>query len=161
MTLLLGLQILKENALINMLIALTKFTQAIKYYDKALAKNPNATDILNNKGLALLHLEKYNESLKKFDKVLSIDPKDAPSLYNEGISLDKLGNHTQAQYYQQKAQQINPQYVGEFVNRISITPSISTSISESIKKGKRLDVRNSFNINMTTKIAIRNIDYLH
>ena len=149
MTLLLGLQILKENALINMLITLTKFTQAIKYYDKALAKNPNATDILNNKGLALLHLEKYNESLKKFDKVLSIDPKDAPSLYNEGISLDKLGNHTQAQYYQQKAQQINPQYVGEFVNRISITPSISTSISESIKKGKRLDVRNSFNINMT------------
>ena len=149
MTLLLGLQILKENALINMLITLTKFTQAIKSYDKALAKNPNATDILNNKGLALLHLEKYNESLKKFDKVLSIDPKDAPSLYNEGISLDKLGNHTQAQYYQQKAQQINPQYVGEFVNRISITPSISTSISESIKKGKRLDVRNSFNINMT------------
>ena len=149
MTLLLGLQILKENALINMLITLTKFTQAIKYYDKALAKNPNATDILNNKGLALLHLEKYNESLKKFDKVLSIDHKDAPSLYNEGISLDKLGNHTQAQYYQQKAQQINPQYVGEFVNRISITPSISTSISESIKKGKRLDVRNSFNINMT------------
>ena len=40
-----------------MLITLTKFTQVMKYYDKALAKNPNATDILNNKGLSLLHLE--------------------------------------------------------------------------------------------------------
>ena len=75
--------------------------------------------------------------------------KDAPSLYNKGISLDKLGNHTQAQYYQQKTQQINPPYVGEFINRISITTSISTSISESIKKEKGLDERNSFNSNMT------------
>jgi len=132
-----------------MLITLTKFTPAIKYYDKALAKNPNATDILNNRCLSFLHLEKYNESLKVFEKVLSIDPNDASSLYNKGIALDKLGIHTQAQYYQQKAQQINLQYVGEFINRISITPSISTSISESIKKGKGLDVRNSFNINMT------------
>ena len=39
-----------------------------------------------------------------FEKVLSIDPNDASSLYNKGISLDKLGNHTQAHYYQQKAQ---------------------------------------------------------
>jgi len=132
-----------------MLITLTKFTPAIKYYDKALAKNPNATDILNNRCLSFLHLEKYNESLKVFEKVLSIDPNDVSSLYNKGIALDKLGDHTQAQYYQQKAQQINPQYVGEFINRISITPSISTSISESIKKEKGLDERNSFNSNMT------------
>ena len=104
MTFLLGLQILKGNALINMLITLTKFTPAIKYYDKALAKNPNATDILNNRCLSFLHLEEYNESLKVFEKVLSIDPNDASSLYNKGISLDKLGNHTQAHYYQQKAQ---------------------------------------------------------
>jgi len=105
-----------------MLITLTKFTPAIKYYDKALAKNPNATDILNNRCLSFLHLEEYNESLKVFEKVLSIDPNDASSLYNKGISLDKLGNHTQG---------------------------ISTSISESIKKEKGLDERNSFNSNMT------------
>jgi tetratricopeptide (TPR) repeat protein len=87
-----------------MLITLTKFTPTIKYYDKALAKNHNATDILNNRCLSFLHLEKYNESLKVFEKVLSIDPNDASSLYNKGIALDKLGNHTQAHYYQQKAQ---------------------------------------------------------
>jgi hypothetical protein len=71
-----------------------------------------------------------------------------PLLYITKVSLDKLGNHTQAQYYQQKAQHTNPRYVGEFVNRICITPSISTSISESIKKEKGLDERNSFNSNM-------------
>ena len=131
-----------------MLITLTKFTPAIKYYDKALAKTL-MLPISYNRCLSFLHLEKYNESLKVFEKVLSIDPNDVSSLYNKGIALDKLGDHTQAQYYQQKAQQINPQYVGEFINRISITPSISTTISESIKKEKGLDERNSFNSNMT------------
>ena len=87
-------------------------------------------------------------NLKVFDIILSIDPKNAPSLYNKGVALDKLGNHTQAQYYQQKAQQINPKYVGEFINRISITPCISTSISESIKKEKGIEESNSINNNM-------------
>ena len=112
---------MKGNALINMLITLTKFTPAIKYYDKALAKTL-MLPISYNRCLSFLHLEKYNESLKVFEKVLSIDPNDASSLYNKGISLDKLGNHTQG---------------------------ISTSISESIKKEKGLDERNSFNSNMT------------
>jgi len=82
---------------------IAKYNQCIKYYDKALTTNPNATDILNNKGLALLHLEKYDEALKVFDKSISINSKFAPSLYNKGVYLDKLGNHTRAQYYQQKA----------------------------------------------------------
>jgi Tfp pilus assembly protein PilF len=42
---------------------INKYNQAIQY-DKALALNPTATDILNNKGMALLYLEKYDESLK-------------------------------------------------------------------------------------------------
>ena len=131
-----------------------KLNQAIKYYDNALATNPNATDILNNKGLALLHLEKYDEALKVFDKSLSINSKFAPSLYNKGVALDKLGNHTQAQYYQQKALEINPKYKGDFINRLSIISSLSLSTPDSIaheeEKGEHINLHKN-NLTMSNR----------
>jgi tetratricopeptide (TPR) repeat protein len=42
------------------LYSLGKYNEAIIYYDKSLAIDPNYTTALNNKALALLKLEKYN-----------------------------------------------------------------------------------------------------
>jgi tetratricopeptide (TPR) repeat protein len=55
----------------------------IMYYDKALSINPNATDILHNKGIVLIKLVKYNEAIIVFDKILSLDPKNVAGLYNK------------------------------------------------------------------------------
>ena len=49
-----------------------RYYEAIKYYDKALAKEPNATDILHNKGIVLTKLGKYNEAIIVFDKIISL-----------------------------------------------------------------------------------------
>ena len=50
------------------------YTEAIPYFDKALAINPNYTLALNNKGVALYGLGIYNESIAYFDKALSVNP---------------------------------------------------------------------------------------
>jgi tetratricopeptide (TPR) repeat protein len=100
------------------------YLQAIKYYDKALAINPNATDILNNKGMVLIKLGKYDEAIKVFDKILSLNSKDVAGLYNKGVALGKLGKPLEAKVYQQKALQINPKYVSDFINRLSVANSL-------------------------------------
>jgi tetratricopeptide (TPR) repeat protein len=104
-----------------------RYYEAISYYDKALAINPNAKDILHNKGVVLITLGKYGEAIIVFDKILSLDPKNVAGLYNKGIALDKLGKHIEAKQYQDKALHINPDYspstASEFYNRISLAIS--------------------------------------
>jgi tetratricopeptide (TPR) repeat protein len=53
-----------------------KYEEAITYFDKALAIEPNDVDALNNKGIALHNLGKNQEAIALFDKVLLIKPND-------------------------------------------------------------------------------------
>src|ERR671938_2170096 len=43
------------------LLSSASYNEAITYFDKSLAINPNNANILDNKGFALLQLGKYNE----------------------------------------------------------------------------------------------------
>ncbi len=69
-------------------------SEAIVYYDKALAIDPINTDTLTNKGLALAVLHKYNESIKYYDKALAIKPNLQYAINGKRLSLEAL-NHTQ------------------------------------------------------------------
>ncbi len=71
-------------------------TEAIPYFDKALAINPNYALALNNKGAALYGLGKYNESIAYFDKALSVNPYYMTALYNKGAALSKLGIYNES-----------------------------------------------------------------
>ena len=51
------------------------FTEVIKYYDKALAIDPNNTDTLINKGNALGSIGNFTEAIKYYDKALAIRSK--------------------------------------------------------------------------------------
>ena len=46
------------------------YTQAIQYFDKALAINPKFKVALNNKGAALYYLGNYTGAILYFDKAL-------------------------------------------------------------------------------------------
>ncbi|MDQ6724371.1 MAG: tetratricopeptide repeat protein, partial [Thermoproteota archaeon] len=59
-------------------------TEALKYYDKDLAINPNDTKVLNNKGVALNSLGNYTGAIKYYDKALAINPNDVNTLNNKG-----------------------------------------------------------------------------
>jgi tetratricopeptide (TPR) repeat protein len=85
-----------------------KYDQAIQYYDKALAIDPNDTYALSSKGYALDGLGKYEEAIEYYDKALAIDPNDANALNGKGYALGNLGNYTEAVEYLDKALAIDP-----------------------------------------------------
>ena len=57
-----------------------KYEEAITYYDKALATQPNSIEALQNKGVALYNSGKYEEAVTYFDKVLTFDPNNTDAL---------------------------------------------------------------------------------
>jgi tetratricopeptide (TPR) repeat protein len=84
------------------------YTEAIPYFDKALAINPNYTLALNNKGAALYGIGIYNESIAYFDKALSVNPGYTTALYNKGAALSKLGIYNESIAYFDKVLAIQP-----------------------------------------------------
>ena len=110
----------------------TKLDDALKQYDAALSIQPNATDILSNKGMLLIKLQRYDEANKVFDKILSIDPNNVAGLYNKGVALEMMGNADDGQMYQDQALQMNPGYSPDPINRVSLSVSASDQFSAAI-----------------------------
>ena len=84
------------------------YSQAIKYYDKALNKNPNNIDALNGKGASLYHLNNHSSALVYFDKVLDINPNHISALLIKGkITFNYKGKSNEALSYYNKILKIN------------------------------------------------------
>src|SRR5215469_14306797 len=75
------------TVLVKALYKLGNYSQAIQYYDKALAIDPHYSYALTNKGVALENLENYTGALRYYDKALAIDPHYVKALYNKGWTL--------------------------------------------------------------------------
>ncbi len=84
------------------------YTEAIPYFDKAVAINPYYFLALNDKGAALYGLGIYNESIAYFDKALSVNPYYTTALYNKGAALSKLGIYNESIAYFDKVLAIQP-----------------------------------------------------
>ena len=110
-----------------------KLEDALKLYDAALSFQPNATDILSNKGMVLIKLQRYVEANKVFDKILSINPKNITGLYNKGVVLDKMGNTSKAIKYYKRALKINPHYYPKLINRLSLSLSMDNAKPEEMR----------------------------
>ena len=100
---------------------------ALTLYEAALAIQPNATDILLNKGMVLIKLQRYDEAGKVFDRVLSLDPNNVAGLFNKGVAMEGMGNADGANKYYKTALKINPNYKPELINRLSLSLSIDKS----------------------------------
>jgi len=105
----------------------SKYTEILKYYDKALAIDPADTTVLDNKGIILTKLGNYTQALQYFDRVLSIDHNNVGGLYNKAIALYRIGKYAEAKIFQNKAQQIDPTYSGEFINKVSIANQLAAN----------------------------------
>jgi tetratricopeptide (TPR) repeat protein len=85
-----------------------RYEEAIAYYDKALAIDPNDVDALNYKGAALYRQGKHQEAITYFDKALAIDPNYVPALTYKGIYVYDLERYDEAIAYYDKALAIDP-----------------------------------------------------
>jgi hypothetical protein len=82
------------NALINQgtdLYLSGRFNEAIQYFDRALAINPNDQVALDSKGTALYQSGRFNEAIQYFDRALAINPNDAYASNIKNLALSQLG----------------------------------------------------------------------
>jgi tetratricopeptide (TPR) repeat protein len=92
----------------NNAIYAKNFTGAISYYDQALKINPNNTNALINKGVALGNLQNFTGAISYFDQALKINPNNTDVLNNKGAALIKEGKFDEANSNFDKVLKINP-----------------------------------------------------
>jgi tetratricopeptide (TPR) repeat protein len=64
------------------------YTQAIQYYDKALAIDPNDKHALDGKGNALYNQGNYKQAIKFYDEALAVDPHYIDAIYDKATALN-------------------------------------------------------------------------
>jgi tetratricopeptide (TPR) repeat protein len=87
-----------------------KYQEAIEWYDKALAVDPNYIYALNGKGVALNNLGKNKEAIEYYDKALRIDPNNVYPLTGKGWAFANLGQYHEAIEYYDKALAVDPNF---------------------------------------------------
>jgi tetratricopeptide (TPR) repeat protein len=84
------------------------YSEATRYFDKALDIDPNHVIALAGKGYALDALGNHAEDMSYIDRALAIDPNDGIALDFKGIVIAKSGNTAEAIRYFDKALSIDP-----------------------------------------------------
>lgn len=86
------------------------YDEAIIWFDKTLALDPNDIFALRGKGDSLYALEKYERAIAQYDELLTLDSDDIQALYDKGTALDHLGKYNEAIQNFDRALAINPAY---------------------------------------------------
>ncbi|MTJ09440.1 MULTISPECIES: tetratricopeptide repeat protein [unclassified Anabaena] len=99
------------------LIDLERYEEAISYFDKAIAINPDDHDAWFHRGTVLDELQRYREAIASYDKAIAINPDDHEAWYNRGIALGALRKYTEAIASYDKAIAIKADYHEAWSNR--------------------------------------------
>jgi tetratricopeptide (TPR) repeat protein len=83
------------------------YTEAIIYFDKVLAAEPNNTEALHGKGLTIDNFGNHTDAVEIYDEILTIDPDNMDALASKGVILYNTGNHTEAIKYFKKVLTLN------------------------------------------------------
>ena len=73
--------------LANVYFDAERFTDAISWYEKAIALDPKNADVSTDLGVSYYYTNRTEEALKRFEESLRIDPKHTKTLLNKGIVL--------------------------------------------------------------------------
>jgi tetratricopeptide (TPR) repeat protein len=101
----------------NSFYDLKMYEEAISWYDKALAVNPNDVNASYYKGTAFDELHRYEDALSWFDKTLDIYPKHVNASIYKAIVLKELGKLEEAISWYDKALEIDPKNLNALYNK--------------------------------------------
>ena len=93
---------LKGNDLLN----LSKYDEAIKFFDEAIATDPASITAWNAKGAALGMAGRYEEALVCFEKAIEIDAESDLVWENKGEALRAMGRMAESNSAMVKARQL-------------------------------------------------------
>jgi len=93
-----------------------KYDEAITYYKKALAIDPDYADAHANLGLVYIMKEMFDEAIAELKQVIALDPNHAGAHYNLGLAYDTQGNTKKAIMEYEKAVEINPDFADAHKN---------------------------------------------
>jgi tetratricopeptide (TPR) repeat protein len=85
-----------------------KHAEAIEAFQKALALDPQQTNILGNMAESYRKLGKLDEALDAYKKAIAINPNDGILYTNMGVVLDKMGKSAESLEAFKKAASLNP-----------------------------------------------------
>ncbi len=75
---------------------LGRLSEAIAEYRRALDRNPNHVQALNNLGVALANQGRLGEATRRFERLVAVDPDDADAQANLGLALAAAGARDRA-----------------------------------------------------------------
>jgi tetratricopeptide (TPR) repeat protein len=90
------------------LAAQGKHEEAIAEFQKALALDPEQSNIIGNMAESYSKLGKDNEALAAYEKAIAVNPNDAALYTNMGVVLSRLGKNAESQEAFKKAATLNP-----------------------------------------------------
>lgn len=133
-------------------VVIGDFSNAIAYYDKALAENRSMiikTDAIlylyQGKAYSLIQLEKYNDAVTTADEGLKLYPKDAMLWNNKGFALHRLGKTQEALVSYNSAITLDGNYTNAYINKGNVLSDMG-KFPEAVAAYKQANETDPFNI---------------
>jgi tetratricopeptide (TPR) repeat protein len=76
-----------HTQLANVYFDAERWDDAIEWYEKSLALNPNDPDVSTDLGVSYYYTNRPDQALQQFDRSLKLDPKHTKTMLNKGIVL--------------------------------------------------------------------------
>lgn len=107
-----------------------KFSEAIVWYDKAMAEASSQAEIsilYSNRAMCQLKMQQYDDVLKSCDKAIELDANNQKALYRRMLAYSYQNNHTDALLAGEQLLELNP--------RNAEALKLVEKIKQQIKKG--------------------------
>lgn len=127
---------LAYDTLGSVLVAQSKYDEAIEYYKKALQIRPEYMEAYNNLGVALSEQGKIDEAIELYLKALKMKPDNAKAHNNFANALLMKGKIDEAIEHYQRALQINP-YYWDCYNNLGVALKRKGEIDKAIANHRR------------------------
>jgi tetratricopeptide (TPR) repeat protein len=111
------------------------FEESMPFFDQVLKIQPNNTNALNDKGVALGGQGEYDQAISYFDRVLKIDPKNVHALNNKAAALVRIGKYDEAMSVVNQVLQIDPKNVVAHSNKEAILNNNTLTLQEANSEG--------------------------